>query len=1073
MHMKRVFLLFSTLLAVLSITGCTREELDAPSVPQMTIRATIPGDPLTKASFSDREGGGLTLSWQEHDNILVEDVDDETNCAIYEIQPGFTKTVAHFSGNELAMGDIFNIYCPGVPAASLTQNGNGNMEHLVFTAMLEDVAREDLADIAFNSEWADDHGCSFYRGGVVKLVLTLPAAITAPEKVELAFYNGDIMPEDVCSLNLTGVDLSANHVLTAYLQSRWEDVDFSRFTLKVMDGDGSCYTASKTASATLMAGCQNIMDMRSSSLSFHEELFAGGDGTRDNPYLIANAKQLDNMHAEGILKAEQRVYFRLIRDIDMQAYLQTHTWLPLNSLSPYDKLIDFDGDGHTIDHFSCSFDATGLSDATHDAASKPSFFGLLYGSCYDVNFTHAVITTNYGPAGILGGFVGYSAKKAVVYNVHVQGTVTKNGGLDNKGDSGVGGLAGRIAFAFIDSCSADVTINCTVQPYVGGLFGIDFADASRVRNCWTSGVIHGDQRVGGIAGGLMRPETAIINCYSTATVDALRCGGGIAGHCNLDNNTAGTPETLMPDNVFRGDIAWQTSFATRTQNKPNGDYWSSGAVVAYTARKNYLTNCYRHPNLSYADYANVFSLYDQENASPSSPLSMTNPDATKYTHYYPYHGKAAGSTRLSTVAQGLGWDSSVWNFSEDTPALTGAVEAEPAGEEPASGQSSVESLSVSQGSLARAFPGTTTARGWKSATQDGITWSCTQVAEGIRYFHASGTVTPTWMDGGKHRQSLYVVDYDLSNPDYEVKIVHCSPACVLSQVFEATGAVAAINAGYEIASIAVKANTQYTWEKADATKENNVLNNIKPGSEKVVNYPSGTPKSYMPNNTIGDTGVENWKSEGAFYCNGKRDVRIGFDGYAGGASDKYGTGTQTKTIHQERLWYRLCTDDEAGFVSSAPILDANYVRFGYTYKDRCGNVGGSQSNSEHPKVHQTGAYPRTAVAIAYPEDDFHPHLLLIVVDGRYADSASGGGYGYSAYWLERHIANAFGPKYMLNLDGGGSTTMCVAGQGDSNTHVVNYPSDNNGATGSGGGGTVVNHSGERARDTFICIVPAN
>ena len=285
--------------------------------------------------------------------------------------------------------------------------------------------------------------------------------------------------------------------------------------------------------------------------------------------------------------------------------------------------------------------------------------------------------------------------------------------------------------------------------------------------------------------------------------------------------------------------------------------------------------------------------------------------------------------------------------------------------------------------------------------------------------------------------------------------------------------MAAINAGYEIASIAVKANTQYTWEKADATKENNVLNNIKPGSEKVVNYPSGTPKSYMPNNTIGDTGVENWKSEGTFYCNGKRDVRIGYDGYAGGATDKYGANTYNKTIQQERLWYRLCTDDEAGFVSSAPILDANYVRFGYTYKDRCGNVGGSQSNSEHPKVHQTGAYPRTAVAIAYPDDDTHPHLLLIVVDGRYADSASGGGYGYSAFWLERHIANAFGPKYMLNLDGGGSTTMCVAGQGDSNTHVVNYPSDNNGATGSNGGGTVVNHAGQRARDTFICIVPAN
>jgi hypothetical protein len=280
------------------------------------------------------------------------------------------------------------------------------------------------------------------------------------------------------------------------------------------------------------------------------------------------------------------------------------------------------------------------------------------------------------------------------------------------------------------------------------------------------------------------------------------------------------------------------------------------------------------------------------------------------------------------------------------------------------------------------------------------------------------------------------------------------------------GAIATINAGYEIGSIAVKANTLYTWEKADATQADNVLNNIKSGSEKVVNYPSGSPKSYMPNNTISDTGVENWKNEGTFYCNGKRDVRIGYDGYAGGATDKYGANTYNKTIQQERLWYRLCTDDEAGFVSSAPILDANYVRFGYTYKDRCGNVGGDNSNSEHPSVHQTGAYPRTAVAIAYPEYDNKPHLLLIVVDGRYTNN-SYKGYGYSAYWLERHIANAFGPKYMLNLDGGGSTTMCVAGQGDSNTHVVNYPCDNRTQS-----GHAHDHLGERARDTFICIVPA-
>ena len=57
---------------------------------------------------------------------------------------------------------------------------------------------------------------------------------------------------------------------------------------------------------------------------------------------------------------------------------------------------------------------------------------------------------------------------------------------------------------------------------------------------------------------------------------------------------------------------------------------------------------------------------------------------------------------------------------------------------------------------------------------------------------------------------------------------------------------------------------------------------------------------------------------------------------------------------------------------------------------------------------------------------------------------------------------------MLNLDGGGSTTMCVDGQGDASTNVVNYPVDNRTES-----GHAHDHLGERARDTFICIVPVN
>ncbi len=141
------------------------------------------------------------------------------------------------------------------------------------------------------------------------------------------------------------------------------------------------------------------------------------------------------------------------------------------------------------------------------------------------------------------------------------------------------------------------------------------------------------------------------------------------------------------------------------------------------------------------------------------------------------------------------------------------------------------------------------------------------------------------------------------------------------------------------------------------------------------------------------------------------------------------------------------------------MLTANYTQFGNSFVTR----NPSTEKSESPGKHQDGKYPRTAVGIAYP-DGVTPHLLLIACDGRYAESTKRG-YGMSAEWLTRYMAEYFGPRDMLNLDGGGSTTMCVKDLGDPTTHVVNYPCDNYTS------GGVVDHGGERARDTFIVLVP--
>ena len=1041
---KRV-LIFALALPLTVLAGCVHEqELDEAQSPVMTIRASLPEEPVSKAGFSVPESGtGLHVAWKAGDNIRVI---SGSNSAVYTIQDGFTDHVATFSGPEVA-GSKFDIVCPGTYASAeeaeagnpaLTQTGNGSTDHLVFTAKLSGVAKADLPEITFSDAWVADHsGTSLNRGVIVKFVLTLPSGVTSPSKVLMQGLGKDI------SVNLKNVTLGSDRVLTAYAQGGWEDVniDWKPFTVTVLDADGTAYAVSNTiqGSKTLKAGAQNSIKITS---GFTKQLFAGGDGTEGNPYLIANALQLDNMHADGVLKHQEMVYFRVIDDIDMASYLQTHTWVPINWKTPYDYIVNLDGGNHTIDHFSCSFTKEQAQQGGQDDGSlgpdrpydKPAFFGVLYGECHDLKFTNAVVTNEYStPTAILAGYCGYTAKKASVWNVHVQGkvTFTAGTGVPNNQTSCVGGFAGRVDCAFIESCSADVEVSSN-KNYAGGFFGIDWADASVIRNCFSTGSVRGDQRAGAFAGGLIRYDTKIINCYSTASVSATRCAGGIVGFANLDSNKNYT--TNMPDNVIQGCIAWQSEIKTRTYDgeDSNNNYYSSGAILGITATHNYLTNCLRRSDMVFQDYTGNMVLYDQENASPSVPLVVNNPKPSTYTHYYPYHGKAFNGT-LSQAAKSLGWDETVWDLSGSTPKLTGAVEAPSQTDQPTSGEPNVPAGT----SISRNFP----ANGSNN-------WTVTEVAEGINFYHFYGICADTWMDSGTRWQEVYVIDYDLSNTDYEVKLVYANPTATCSQVFESTNAVAAINAGYERTSIALKTNLFLDMDNGS-----------------LYEYATGYPVSYIPNNYITDNEnrtIYNWKSEGTFYTDGKQGVRIAFDGFLSGTAANYGADCQVKTVQEERAFYQTCTDNEPAFVSSAPILIDNYVLFGRSWKDRHTNV---TSSSEEPKAHQGQTCPRTAVALAYPPSGGE-HLLLVVCDGRYAESTQRG-YGMSALWLTRFMANYFGPKYMLNLDGGGSSTMCVRDNNyDMYDYVVNYPCDNYSSGGK------IDHAGERARDSYIVIVPA-
>ena len=293
----------------------------------------------------------------------------------------------------------------------------------------------------------------------------------------------------------------------------------------------------------------------------------------------------------------------------------------------------------------------------------------------------------------------------------------------------------------------------------------------------------------------------------------------------------------------------------------------------------------------------------------------------------------------------------------------------------------------------------------KEVYPSGTGWTSTVIEPGITYYAFSGTDPVT-----KSPQRVFVSDIDLSKTDYSVKLVLYDNRSTASAVMKEKKAIVTMNGGYERGSIVIRVD--------------------------------GRTAYMMQNSTIGDTGVPNWKNEGCVILDGNRDVRFDY------------TGKDLSYSDQLRAYMKLTQQSgNPNVLSSSPMLVYDYEPVGETFVTRYPKASG---NSEDPYVHQsTNTHPRTVIA----KNEFN-HLLLVVIDGRRSSVSR----GMSAKEVTQFLVANFNPQYALNLDGGGSSTMCVEGQGDPSTHVVNYPTDSDQVKG------VPDHTGERSVPTFFYVV---
>ena len=274
------------------------------------------------------------------------------------------------------------------------------------------------------------------------------------------------------------------------------------------------------------------------------ESFAGGRGTAENPYQIANGAQLAKL-AKDVNggKNYAGTYFVLTADIvlndikDWESWettAPTNTWTPIgtNWKNPFAGTLD--GDGHSVS-------------------------GICINSEADCQ-----------------GLVGYLGGGGTLQNLGVKASYIKGG-------KRVGGVCGTNS-GTVTNCYN--TGNVKGNNYVGGVCGDNYRT---VTNCYNTGSVEGNNSVGGVCGYNNRTVT---NCYNTGSVESNWYVGGLCGQNYGPVTNCYNTGNVTGNDAYVGGLCGQ-NYATvsncyylaGTANSGIGEDYNSGEATEKTAKQ--------------------------------------------------------------------------------------------------------------------------------------------------------------------------------------------------------------------------------------------------------------------------------------------------------------------------------------------------------------------------------------------------------------------------------------------------------------------------------------------------------
>ena len=348
--------------------------------------------------------------------------------------------------------------------------------------------------------------------------------------------------------------------------------------------------------------------------------FAGGTGTAEDPYQIANGAELAYL-ASSVNSGEsyEEKNFVLTANIDLNGL----PWTPIaNSFS--DALLggsdyrvfagNFDGNGYTISNVSIGSEAAPLE------ADVFGFFGATEGKISNLNL-HTVSIHGIAKVASIGAVVGFAgglvgSSGGSIENCHVTGLTMDMSAPSNVYAAAywVGGLVGALdGTQLINECSVSGSITEKAgKGSIGGLIG-ELGKAAKITYSRSNVTVNvkadsrGGANVGGFIGkgnGKTDAETVIRNCYATGNVTGGAYTGGFAGGLwglNIKNCYAN-------GNVSQAAVA-MTSFVGTDASDPNyygsiTNCFTTGSVTGSSpfqyafaeqssaTKRSKITNCY-------------------------------------------------------------------------------------------------------------------------------------------------------------------------------------------------------------------------------------------------------------------------------------------------------------------------------------------------------------------------------------------------------------------------------------------------------------------------------------------------